>query len=72
MASGKRGRKQVVVCSTCGRKMEPGERVKVQISWEKQSKYEQVSSSAYVCRKCGEKFTHACGMDIPEPMWEHL
>ena len=69
MASRNRNNRPVVTCSTCGRRMEAGERVKVQVSWEKQSRHEQVGSSAYVCRKCGEKFTHACGMDVPEPIW---
>ena len=68
----RRGSRPITACSTCGRHMEPGERVKIQVSWEKQSKYQQVGSSAYVCRRCGEKFAHACGMDVPEPMWDYL
>ena len=73
MASGSSGRSiPILVCSTCGKNIVLGERVKIQVSWEKQNIYQNVGSSALVCRECGEKFVHACGMDIPEPMWSLL
>lgn len=66
------GQRPITRCSTCGGHMWPGERVKVQITWEKNDMYQTVGTSALVCRKCGERFTHAAGLDVPEKMWELL
>jgi len=64
--------KPVKTCPVCGKYMELGSRVKVQLSWEMDDRYKLASAGGYVCRRCAEQAAKQSALEVPDQMWPYL
>lgn len=57
---------KIVQCPKCGGLMKMGERVYVTLSWEKGSRLDRWSTSAFLCRDCAGKLMEEMGLEMAE------
>ena len=59
----------ILNCPKCGKEMEIGERVKVQLGWELGSRYKYSSVGGFLCRSCAEEAARHCALVTPDSLY---